>query len=74
MSKNLISRLNAATSATVTAAASRLKLVESDLEPKTNNSILNDLFGRHHSYLRVSLTERCNLRCKKSLIQENLFK
>jgi molybdenum cofactor biosynthesis enzyme MoaA len=24
---------------------------------------LTDRFGRHHSYLRVSLTERCSLRC-----------
>jgi len=24
---------------------------------------LVDLHGRHHSYLRISLTERCNLRC-----------
>ena len=26
-------------------------------------SMLTDTFGRHHDYLRVSLTERCNLRC-----------
>ena len=25
---------------------------------------LTDTFGRHHSYLRISLTERCNLRCE----------
>ncbi|KAJ8921527.1 hypothetical protein NQ315_003145 [Exocentrus adspersus] len=25
---------------------------------------LDDLFGRHHNYLRISLTERCNLRCE----------
>lgn len=25
---------------------------------------LTDSFGRHHTYLRISLTERCNLRCK----------
>lgn len=25
---------------------------------------LTDTFGRHHTYLRISLTERCNLRCK----------
>ncbi|MCH9659973.1 MAG: GTP 3',8-cyclase MoaA [Bacteroidetes bacterium] len=25
--------------------------------------ILTDSFGREHSYLRISLTERCNLRC-----------
>jgi hypothetical protein len=24
---------------------------------------LTDLFGRHHTYLRISLSERCNLRC-----------
>lgn len=23
-----------------------------------------DTFGRNHTYLRISLTERCNLRCK----------
>ncbi|HRK73908.1 MAG TPA: radical SAM protein, partial [Rhodothermales bacterium] len=25
--------------------------------------MLKDSFGRFHSYLRISLTERCNLRC-----------
>ena len=29
----------------------------------TNNNILTDTFGRKHTYLRISLTERCNLRC-----------
>lgn len=27
------------------------------------NHILTDSFGREHTYLRISLTERCNLRC-----------
>ncbi|MFD0799380.1 GTP 3',8-cyclase MoaA [Maribacter chungangensis] len=27
------------------------------------NTILTDTFGREHTYLRISLTERCNLRC-----------
>ena len=26
-------------------------------------NILTDTFGREHTYLRISLTERCNLRC-----------
>ncbi|MFL1896297.1 GTP 3',8-cyclase MoaA [Aquimarina sp. 2-A2] len=26
-------------------------------------SVLTDTFGREHNYLRISLTERCNLRC-----------
>lgn len=29
----------------------------------TNQNILTDTFGRKHTYLRISLTERCNLRC-----------
>ncbi|TYA96153.1 radical SAM protein, partial [Seonamhaeicola marinus] len=28
-----------------------------------NSKILQDSFGREHTYLRISLTERCNLRC-----------
>ncbi|MEE9362293.1 MAG: GTP 3',8-cyclase MoaA [Cellulophaga sp.] len=28
-----------------------------------NANILTDTFGRQHAYLRISLTERCNLRC-----------
>lgn len=28
-----------------------------------NNTKLTDTFGRVHDYLRISLTERCNLRC-----------
>ncbi len=31
------------------------------LDPKSH--ILTDSFGRIHSYLRISLTEKCNLRC-----------
>lgn len=26
-------------------------------------AVLTDRFGRHHNYLRISLAERCNLRC-----------
>lgn len=33
-------------------------------DSKSNSdSILTDSFGRFHNYLRISLTERCNLRC-----------
>ncbi|XP_078592979.1 molybdenum cofactor biosynthesis protein 1-like [Branchiostoma floridae x Branchiostoma japonicum] len=28
------------------------------------SSFLTDTFGRNHDYLRISLTERCNLRCQ----------
>ena len=30
---------------------------------KNNSQILTDSFGRQHTYLRLSLTELCNLRC-----------
>lgn len=30
---------------------------------KEEKNILTDSFGREHNYLRISLTERCNLRC-----------
>lgn len=30
---------------------------------ENNHSILTDSFGREHSYLRMSITERCNFRC-----------
>jgi hypothetical protein len=29
---------------------------------------LTDNFGRMHNYLRISLTERCNLRCQVKII------
>ncbi|KAF5295113.1 hypothetical protein FQA39_LY13264 [Lamprigera yunnana] len=31
-------------------------------KPQNANPLI-DTFGRHHNYLRISLTERCNLRC-----------
>nr|ACO13916.1 Molybdenum cofactor biosynthesis protein 1 B [Esox lucius] len=39
----------------------RGRLVENFL-PFSN--FLTDNYGRRHSYLRMSLTEKCNLRCK----------
>ncbi|PIA53147.1 hypothetical protein AQUCO_00900032v1 [Aquilegia coerulea] len=47
-----------------TCATSCVKLSE-DL-PKENpvSDMLVDSFGRLHTYLRISLTERCNLRCQ----------
>ena len=33
---------------------------------------LTDTFGRQHSYLRISLTERCNLRCQYCMPEEGV--
>lgn len=34
--------------------------------------MLTDTFGRHHTYLRISLTERCNLRCQYCMPPEGV--
>lgn len=36
------------------------------------NPALVDLFGRGHNYLRVSLTERCNLRCQYCMPEQGV--
>ncbi|XP_055686742.1 molybdenum cofactor biosynthesis protein 1 isoform X1 [Lutzomyia longipalpis] len=33
---------------------------------------LTDTFGRNHTYLRISLTERCNLRCQYCMPEEGV--
>ena len=33
---------------------------------------LTDNFGRYHNYLRISLTERCNLRCNYCMPEEGI--
>nr|CAD7452305.1 unnamed protein product [Timema tahoe] len=33
---------------------------------------LTDTFGRHHTYLRISLSERCNLRCQYCMPAEGV--
>jgi len=37
-----------------------------------NNNILTDTFGREHTYLRISLIERCNLRCTYCMPEEGV--
>lgn len=36
------------------------------------SSFLTDPFQRHHNYLRISLTERCNLRCQYCMPEEGV--
>ncbi len=36
------------------------------------SDLLTDRFGRRHTYLRVSLTERCNLRCRYCMPAEGV--
>jgi len=39
---------------------------------KQDKNILNDTFGRTHTYLRLSLTELCNLRCTYCMPAEGI--
>ena len=36
------------------------------------SDFLTDTFGRRHTYLRISLTERCNLRCQYCMPEEGV--
>ncbi|KAI8788108.1 molybdenum cofactor biosynthesis protein 1 [Biomphalaria glabrata] len=36
------------------------------------SEFLTDTFGRQHTYLRISLTERCNLRCQYCMPEEGI--
>ncbi|KAK3599625.1 hypothetical protein CHS0354_029081 [Potamilus streckersoni] len=38
----------------------------------TFSEFLTDTFGRHHTYLRISLTEKCNLRCQYCMPEEGV--
>lgn len=37
-----------------------------------SNSLLQDAFGRKHDYLRISITEHCNLRCTYCMPEEGI--
>ncbi|XP_072313923.1 molybdenum cofactor biosynthesis protein 1 isoform X2 [Eucyclogobius newberryi] len=39
---------------------------------KPFSAFLTDTFGRRHSYLRMSLTEKCNLRCQYCMPEEGV--
>ncbi|KAH8296669.1 hypothetical protein KR054_009659 [Drosophila jambulina] len=56
-------RPKATTGSLKLATASAPALEQPEKQVQRKNSPLTDSFGRHHTYLRISLTERCNLRC-----------
>ncbi|XP_066559420.1 molybdenum cofactor biosynthesis protein 1 isoform X2 [Amia ocellicauda] len=41
-------------------------------DPLPFSAFLTDGFGRQHSYLRISLTEKCNLRCQYCMPEEGV--
>ncbi|XP_028652163.1 molybdenum cofactor biosynthesis protein 1 isoform X2 [Erpetoichthys calabaricus] len=76
--KNLKERKEAGITEKITAvqelaqspAARRRMLMKGDHLPFS--AFLTDTFGRRHSYLRISLTEKCNLRCQYCMPEEGV--
>lgn len=50
--------------------ASRLEKLRDNIKPFS--AFLTDSFSRRHSYLRISLTEKCNLRCQYCMPEEGV--
>jgi GTP 3',8-cyclase len=52
--------------------ASRLDQLRAEPEPRSFSSFLTDTYSREHNYLRISVTERCNLRCLYCMPEEGV--
>lgn len=50
----------------------RLEKLRTDPEPRPFSSFLTDNYARQHNYLRISVTERCNLRCLYCMPEEGI--
>ncbi|KAK4937609.1 hypothetical protein LTR10_021827 [Elasticomyces elasticus] len=50
----------------------RLDQLRTESEPRTFSSFLTDNYSREHNYLRISVTERCNLRCLYCMPEEGV--
>ncbi|KAL0561915.1 hypothetical protein IC582_002360 [Cucumis melo] len=55
-----------------TYATSCAKLSDEIQKENSDSNMLVDSFGRMHTYLRISLTERCNLRCQYCMPAEGV--
>eukprot|EP00547_Thalassionema_nitzschioides_P014705 CAMPEP_0194239166 /NCGR_PEP_ID=MMETSP0158-20130606/5710_1 /TAXON_ID=33649 /ORGANISM="Thalassionema nitzschioides, Strain L26-B" /LENGTH=413 /DNA_ID=CAMNT_0038973581 /DNA_START=68 /DNA_END=1309 /DNA_ORIENTATION=+ len=51
---------------------SRQMVQQHTVATPSNSNILTDRYQRHHSYLRISLSERCNLRCQYCMPPEGV--
>ena len=50
----------------------RIDALRNDSTPKPFSSFLTDNYSRQHNYLRISITERCNLRCLYCMPEEGI--
>ncbi|KAL2435148.1 Molybdenum cofactor biosynthesis protein 1 [Exophiala dermatitidis] len=51
---------------------SRLEKLRDETDPRPFSSFLTDNYSRQHNYLRISVTERCNLRCLYCMPEEGV--
>ncbi|XP_032673373.1 molybdenum cofactor biosynthesis protein 1 isoform X1 [Odontomachus brunneus] len=62
--RQLCGAVNVSTeTAAIAEASTRFQKFKARLEKDKQDGILTDTFKRKHTYLRISVTERCNLRC-----------
>ncbi|XP_026667794.1 molybdenum cofactor biosynthesis protein 1 isoform X1 [Ceratina calcarata] len=62
--KSIFGAVHSSTEASVASNVSpRVQQFRELLNRTSDNDMLTDSYGRHHTYLRISVTERCNLRC-----------
>lgn len=50
----------------------RVAALRNESEPRPFSSFLTDNYARQHNYLRISVTERCNLRCLYCMPEEGI--
>lgn len=53
-------------------SGNRLEKLRQEPRPRPFSSFLTDKYSREHNYLRISLTERCNLRCLYCMPEEGV--
>eukprot|EP01103_Thecamoeba_quadrilineata_P012052 TRINITY_DN3010_c0_g1_i1.p1 TRINITY_DN3010_c0_g1~~TRINITY_DN3010_c0_g1_i1.p1 ORF type:complete len:366 (+),score=39.72 TRINITY_DN3010_c0_g1_i1:47-1144(+) len=51
---------------------SQINQTQPPTTPNSESSTLTDTFNRQHNYLRISLTERCNLRCQYCMPEQGV--
>ncbi|XP_073994873.1 molybdenum cofactor synthesis 1 isoform X1 [Rhodnius prolixus] len=70
-SSNFMSKLHLLQTSSASYNVKSSKLINQKLE-QNEVPYLTDTYGRKHNYLRISLTERCNLRCQYCMPEEGV--
>lgn len=57
-------RLSAVVAPSMASSRAQQRIAQLESMKGSVSPFLTDSFGRQHDYLRISLTEKCNLRCR----------